>query len=1077
MHMNRRAAWAALALASAIIAGQPFRASIVAQAPAVPAAAAPASTASRDSAMVNRSSNPLLAEFRFRSIGPASMGGRVDDIEAAPSDPNVIYVGYATGGVFKSENNGTTFTPVFETYGSASIGDIAIHPTNPNIVYVGTGEANNRQTSTFGDGIYKTEDGGRTFANIGLRETQTIARIVIDSRNPNVVYVASPGHLFGPSPDRGIYKTTDGGKSWSKIKYVDENTGFTDIAIDPSNSKILYAASYQRRRSGCCFNGGGPGSALWKSDNAGQTWERLSNGLPAGSFGRIGLDVSRSNPNVVYAQIEAGGAETAPAGPGGAGRGAAFDWCNNGGPGHGFGGGRGGAAGVAGPAANDTNRTPPALDGNRSGVFRSDNKGRTWTAVSNCNARSLYFSQIRVDPSNENNVFVAGVHMARSLDGGKTFTLLDNAGGFFNMGEDQHALWIDPRNANHLLRGNDAGFMASYDQGRTWEYIRTMATALAYWVSADMGHPYFVYTGLQDNDSWAGPSGTRGRIGITAQDWFHLTGGDGFQTAVDPTDFHIIYSSSQDGSVSRVDLRTGRSQSIRPTAGAAGGRGAGRGGARSGSGGTGNTASSGTDSSAAPGSIPAAPSSIPAAPSCVDGRIAAASGGRGGAGGAGAGGAGGGRGGAQANVSNAQPGDTYRFNWNTPVLLSPHDPSTIWIGGNRLFKSTNRGDAWTASADLTRQIDRCNVSLMGVAGTQPQLSKNDGVTAFSTITAIAESPVSADVVWAGTDDGNLQVSRDGGATFTNVAANLPGLPAGALDGPTAYWISRIEASHVDAGSAFVAVDGHRSDDLKPYIFVTRDYGKSFQLISGTLPPTGNVQVVRQDPKNPSLLFAGTELGLFASLDGGAHWERFMNNLPVVRTDDILIHPRDGDLIVATHGRSLWIADDISALEQLTPAVRAQDVALFDVRPAIAYLFDYRTDSDVGGDERFEGENAPRGTSVSYYLAAPATGAVTLSILDSSGRALCTSSAASTPGLHRVQWTLATPLLPAPGGRGAGAGGVGGAAQPTDPSCSGGARGGNTTPLAAGTYTAKLTVNGRDYTKPVVVVEDIWLHER
>lgn len=1003
--------------------------------------------------VINPSSNPLLASFRFRSVGPASMGGRVDDIEAAPSDPSVIYVGYATGGVFKSDNNGTTFKPVFETYATASIGDIAIHPTNPNVVYVGTGEPNTRQTSSFGDGIYKTVDGGKTFTNVGLRETQTIARIVIDPKNPEVVYVASPGHLFGPNQEGGVYKTTDGGKTWKKIKYVDENTGFTDLVLDPSNSRVVYAASYQRRRTGCCFNGGGPGSGLWKSENGGDSWKQITGaGLPAGVWGRVGLDVSRSNPNVVYAEVEVGDAPTsatpaptesptapggaAPAGPGG-GRGGAqqYDWCNNAGPGRGFGGGRGGNP------ATDTTRKPPALDAAKSGIFRSDDRGRTWHAVSNCNGRPDYFSQIRVDPTNANTVYVANVHMGKSLDGGKTFLQLDAAGGAFNMGEDQHAIWIDPKNPNHILRGTDAGFMATYDQGKTWEYVRTMATGLAYWVTADMGHPYYVYTGMQDNDSWGGASATRGRIGINGQDWFHLTGGDGFQTAVDPTDFHVVYSESQDGNVSRTDLRTGRAQSIRPT-GLPGGRGdAGANGA------------------------------------CVDGRVGNG-GGRGGAGG------GGGRGGnAASNVLNAQAGDSYRFNWNTPILLSPHDPNVIWLGGNRLFKSTNRGDRWTASADLTKQVDRCTVTVMDVAGTQPWVSKNDGVTSYSTIIALSESPVVAGIVWAGTDDGNLQISRDGGTTFTNVSANLAGLPNGALSGTNPYWISRIDASHFDAGTAYVAVDGHRSDDLKPYVFVTRDYGKTFQLISATLPQSGNVQVVREDPKNPSLLYAGTEFGLFVTLDGGAHWEKFMNNYPTVRTDDILIHPRDGDVIVATHGRSLWIADDVTPLQQFTPAVAAQDVALFDVRPAVAYLFDYRTDTDLGGDKRFEGENPARGTAISYYLKSNASGEVKLSILDSQNRAVCTQTVPGTAGINRVQWTLVTPQLAPAGGAAGGRGGAGGgnaqAPSPDATSCSGGGgRGGaGGASIAPGVYTAKLTVNGKDYMKPITVLEDIWMSER
>jgi len=548
--------------------------------------------------MINQSTDGLLKPFRFRSIGPASMGGRIDDIAVSESDPSVIYIGYAVGGVFKSNNNGTTFTPVFETYGTASIGDIAIHPTNPDIVYVGTGEANNRQTSSFGDGIYKTTDGGRTFTNVGLKETQTIARIVIDPKNPETVYVASPGHLFGSNPERGVFKTTDGGKTWNKVKFIDDDTGFTDIAIDPSNSNILYAASYQRRRNGCCFNGGGPGSALWKTTDAGKTWTKLTSGsLPTGTYGRIALDVSRSNPNVVYVQIEAGptgapapargadptasteatppGAAAVPApdaaapaagarganpqqaaaargGGGGGGRGG-YNWCNNAGPGLGFGRGGDGA-------------TPPPLDAARGGVFRSDNKGTSWTLVSNCDSRPMYFSQLRVDPSNDKAIYVAGLPVAKSLDGGKTFATLDDVGGHGEPGHvDQHAIWIDPRNPKHLMIGNDGGLNISWDQGKTWDFVNTMATGLAYWVSADMRHPYFVYTGLQDNGSWGGPSATRTTNGILNSDWFGIGGGDGFQTAVDPTDFNIVYTESQDGNTSRYDLRSGRGQtSIRP---------------------------------------------------------------------------------------------------------------------------------------------------------------------------------------------------------------------------------------------------------------------------------------------------------------------------------------------------------------------------------------------------------------------------------------------------------------------------------------------------------------------------------
>ena len=1017
----------------------------------------------RDTTMINRSSNPLLADFRFRSIGPASMGGRIDDIAVYEKDPRIIWVGYAVGGVFKSTNAGTSFAPVFERYGTASIGDIAVDQNNPNVVYIGTGEANNRQTSSFGDGLYKTIDGGKTFTNVGLAETQTIARIVLDPRNSNTIYVASPGALFGPSGDRGLYKSVDAGKTWTKIKFIDENTGFTDLAIDPANPSVLYAASYQRRRTGCCYNGGGPGSAIWKTDDAGRSWTRLTGGgLPPGTYGRIAIDLARSNPNVVYAQIETDGGDSAVV-VSGAGRGGAnaYDWCNNGGPGRGFGGGAGGGA-TPGAAVPDTNKPPP-LSRARSGIYRSDNKGRSWTLVSNCNGRPLYFSNIRVDPTNANVLYAANTRAAKSVDGGKTFVGIDEGVGFGNENVDQHAFWIDPHNANHILRGSDSGLSESWDQGATWEYIRTMATGLAYLVTADMDRPYHVYAGLQDNDVWGGPSATRSRIGIRDGNWYRMSfenSGDGFQTAVDPTDKNTVYVEAQDGRTVRVDLRAGRTVSIRPVA---------------------------------PPAVEAA--SAPAPGSCVDGRIISPTpGGR-----AGGGGGGGGRGGAAPpNVVNGQPGESYRFNWNTPILLSPHNPRTIWMGGNRLFRSDNQGDLWTASADLTRQVDRCKVTVMGAAGTANQLSKNDGVTSYSTIIAISESPAAAGVVWAGTDDGLLHVSRDNGATFAEVGQNIRGLPAGALSGDNPFWIARIDASHFDAATAYVAIDGHRSNDLRPYVFVTHDYGKTWTNLAATLPQYGNVQVVREDPKNRELLYVGTEFGLFISLDGGQHWERFMNNYPTVRTDDILVHPRDGDLIVASHGRSLWIADDITPLEQWNAQVAATDATLFDVRPAVAYLSDIRLDVSTGGEKQFEGENPMRGTAIQFYLKAGVTGDAKVTVTDQNGRSLCETTLKATPGIHRVQWTLVTPMLNVGGGRGGRGGGGGGraggaggepGAEGAPPQGRGGAapnvscstevggRGGAGGGAVPGSYLAKLSVGGKEYVKPVAVLEDRWMPER
>jgi photosystem II stability/assembly factor-like uncharacterized protein len=620
----------------------------------------------------------------------------------------------------------------------------------------------------------------------------------------------------------------------------------------------------------------------------------------------------------------------------------------------------------------------------------------------------MYFSQLRIDPANDKTIYVAGLPVAKSLDGGKTFATLDAAGGNESPGHvDQHAIWIDPKNPKHIMIGNDGGLDISWDQGRTWDFVNTMATALAYVVTADMRRPYYVYIGLQDNGSWGGPSAVRGRGGIMNSDWFGIGGGDGFYTAVDPTDYNMVITESQDGNTNRYDLRTGRGTSIRPVAPPRAGRAGGAGEA-----------------------------------------------GRAGGAGPAGGGGGGGRGGPP-NVLNAQAGDQYRFNWNTPVVMSPHNPKIVWLGGNRLFKSYNQGDTWVASSDLTRQVDRNTVQLMGAAGDRTQLSKNDGVVSYSTIITISESPVLPGLVWVGTDDGNVQVSRDGGTTFTEVGKNLPGLAANQL-----HWISRIDASHFDPGTAYVAVDDHRADDLKPHVFVTRNFGQSFESISNDLPSSGNVQVIREDPKNRNLLYAGTEFGLFISLDGGKQWKKFMTNYPTVRTDDILVHPRDNDLIVATHGRSVYIADDITPLQQWTPEVQSQDAFLFDIRPAVSWLNDQQRGQQVGGQKVFVGDNAPRGAFINYYLKSAAPGDVKISIADASGKVVRTMDGTKQAGVNRLVWNLAP--NPPPGQQ---AGGFGGG------------RGGAPAAVEPGTYIVTLNAAGKTLVKPVTVLQDRWLGEK
>ncbi|HJT68103.1 MAG TPA: hypothetical protein VJ749_16730 [Pyrinomonadaceae bacterium] len=988
-----------------------------------PAAAQPRATPSPSPTPtpINWSSDPLLKPFVFRSIGPASMGGRVDDIAAVEQNPYIIYVGFATNGVWKSTNNGTTWQPIFDTYGTGSIGDVAIAPSDPNIVWVGTGEANNRQSSSFGNGIYKSVDAGKTFTKMGLQDSQTIARIVIDPRDPNTVYVAVLGHLFGPNKERGVYKTTDGGRTWTNVKFIDEDTGFTDLVIDPSDNKTLYAASYQRRRTSFGFNGGGPGSGIWKTIDAGKTWKKLEgSGLPDGLLGRIGLDVSRSNPNVIYAQMEVG----ASTGTGGEEPVA------------------GGAAPSPSPSASPSpspaaSPTPTPLDPKKPGVWRSDDKGRTWRIVSNENNRPMYYSQIRVDPKNPEIVYVGGLNFSKSIDGGKTFKSLQP--GIAH--SDHHAIWINPNNSDQLMIGNDGGLDVSYDQGATWEFVNNIPAAQFYAVAADMRKPYYVYGGLQDNGSWGGPSQTRSQQnGVTNADWYRTGGGDGFYAQIDPTDYNTVYSESQGGAMNRLDLRTGRSVSIRP-------RGVPRRGGRGGGGGAAPSASPspGASPSASPDSLPeASPTPTPDTQAQLAAFAAAQ----------GFGGFGGGANLASNVVPTPPANEVYRFYWNTPIVLSPHNPRLLYVGGNRLFKSLDRGDTWTATVDLTKQIDRNKLPIMGVPGNQPMASKHDGYTGYGYIVTIGESPKLPGVLWVGTDDGNVQVSRDGGTTWTNVAKNVPGI------GET-YHISRVEPSHFDAGTCYLAVDGHRLDDLKPYVFVTRDYGATWAPIVNNLPQWGTVNVVREDPKNKDLLYVGTENGLFISLSGGREWKPFNSGLPIIRIDDILVHPRDNDLIIGTHGRGIYILDDITPLQELSSRkVLDSEVTLFDVRPGTMWMNDPRLNRYWGGSKLFRGANPAPGTAINYYLKSAPSGDVKIAILDYTGKVVRNITGTKDVGLNRVQWNLRGDPPPRPPGGGGGGGGGGFNALFN-----------LGLPLEVGTYNVRLTVNGKDYTTKAVIEND------
>jgi len=790
----------------------------------------------------------VLDGLKWRCMGPSNMGGRIDDFAVLESNPHIIYVATASSGVWKTTNNGVTWDPIFDEQTTSTIGDVTVSPSNPDIVWVGTGEQNNRQSSSWGDGVYKSVDGGKTWKNMGLRDSQQIGRIVIHPTNSDIVYVAALGYLWGPNKERGLYRTTDGGKTWVNTKFIDENTGFVDVAMDPENPNTLYAAAYQRRRTTFGFNGGGPGSGLYKTVDGGETWTRLTNGLPEGMTGRIGIDIYRRNPAIVYAIIE-----------------------------H-----------------------------REGGVFRSEDKGLTWKKMSSTNPRPMYYSQIRIDPNNDQRIWALGAQMFVSDDGGKTFRtdLVREIHG------DHHAMWINPSNSNHMLVGSDGGIHFSYDRGRTWDFVNTLPIGQFYEVGFDMRKPYYVYGGLQDNGSWGGPSATWTRVGITNDDWIVVGGGDGFYVQVDPSDYNTIYAESQDGNIFRFDLKSGESKSIRP-----------------------------------------------------------------------------------------EPEDqkeVYRFNWNSPILISPHDTKTIYYGGNRLFKSPDRGDTWEGSADLTFQQDRDKLPIMGVIPDQNTLSRHDGVLHYGTITTISESPLKEGLLYVGTDDGCLQVSRDSGKTWKNVVDKVPGLPKNT-------YVSRVNASRFNEGTVYVSFDGHRNNDFKAYVFMSSDYGETWKNLSANLPEGGTVSVVREHHRNPDLLFVGTERGAFVSIDRGGKWTRIKSNLPIIPVDDIAIHPRENDLIFGTHGRSIWILDDITPLEQLKKEVLASSCFLFDLRGATIFN-PYSHKGDLG-HKFFVAPNPPFGAMISYYLKEKAKDEVKIIISDSSGKTVRELKGPKEAGVNRIAWDL------------------------------------------------------------------------
>jgi len=790
----------------------------------------------------------LFEKFSWRSIGPANMGGRVVDIEVVEEQPWIIFAAIGPSGVWKSNNNGITWRPIFSQENTVSVGDIAIFQKNPDLIWVGTGEATARNSVTIGDGVYRSSDGGKTWENMGLENTRHISRILLHPRDPDIVYVAAQGHLWGPNEERGVYKTTDGGKSWTKCLYINPNAGIADMAMDPSEPDILYAAAWDHQRFPYYFYSGGPGSGLYRTNDGGRTWQRLIKDLPEGVLGRIGVAVARSNPSVVYALIE-------------------------------------------------------HEDG---GIWRSDDKGMSWTRACNnatyekINFRPFYYSQIRIDPSNADTVYVFSGGSFVSKDGGKKFKAI--SGGTH---PDHHALWIDPHNPLHLIDGNDGGIDITYDGGKNWYGIKHMALAQVYQLGYDMRSPYYIYCGLQDNGLWGGPSATLDVAGITNRDWYTVGGGDGFYGQPDPSDYNIIYGNYQMNVLYRFDLRLRKSKTIRPLA----------------------------------------PFSEP----------------------------------------------PYRFNWNSPIHISPHDPKTVYTAGNFLFKSIDHGNSWEIiSPDLSTNDPEKQQDSGGLI-----TQDNTGAEIHCSIITVAESPVKAGVIWCGTDDGNVQITQDGGKNWSNVVDNIPDLPPNT-------WCSRIEASHFEAGRAYAAFDGHRGDDYDTYVYRTEDFGRNWKCLKANL-PFGWVHVIREDVRNPDLLFVGTEFSVFASFDRGESWVPFKNNLPTVAVRDIAIHPRDNDLIIGTHGRGVWILDDISPLQYFSKEIMSEDMFLFKILPATQYHMGSSTETFT--KRVFSARNPEYGMGITVYFQRKPEAKPSLLIKDLNQEQIFKFQLQSKAGFQRVTWNL------------------------------------------------------------------------
>ncbi len=788
-----------------------------------------------------------FGDLQARSIGPAVMSGRITTIDGSRKNPKILYIGAASGGVWKSISGGTSFSPVFDDH-PQSIGAICIDQAHPDTVWVGTGEPWVRNSTSVGRGIYLTTNGGRSWQMKGLEQSERIAKILVDPRNSARVLVAAQGPLWSAGGERGVYVTEDFGNTWVRSLYVDENTGCADLTMNPQNPDELFAAMWEHRRYPDFFQSGGKGSGLYHSIDGGKTWTQLGpeNGLPKGMLGRMAVEFAPSNPTIVYLTVEAEKKED-------------------------------------------------------KGLYRSDDGGRTWKKVNgdfNTTVRPFYFSRIVVDPNNFNKVFKCGLNLTISEDGGHTFRTVGSG-----VHSDIHAVWVDPNDSNRIVIGTDGGGYQSLDGGYEFRMFMDLPISQFYHVSVDDAEPFNVYGGLQDNGSWYGPSASPG--GVENKDWELSNWGDGFYSFRHPTDPNIIYSESQGGRLVRHDRSDGQSKDIQP---------------------------------------------IPA---------------------------------------EGEP--EYRFNWNAPIHISPNNPERLYFGAQFLFVTEDRGNSWRRiSPDLStndparqRQKQSGGLSI-----------DNSGAENNTTIYAIAESPVDEKVIWVGTDDGNIQVTTDAGATWTNVAPNIPEMPAG-------LWVSSVEPSHFDRNTCYVTVDGHRSGDMRTYVFKTTDLGATWQSLT-TADIDGFAHVIKEDLVNPRLLFLGTEFGLYISLDGGISWKRFENNLPPVPVYALAIHPRDASLVIGTHGRGIYIIDDLLPLRQIENSMLQATLHFFETKPA--YIRLPRSGAPFGGAGNFVGPNPNDAAYIAYYMRRRHTfGQMTMEIFDESGQLVKTLSPGKSGGINVVMF--------------------------------------------------------------------------